>query len=583
MEDLVGKQLGQYRIEAKIGQGAMAAVFKAYQPNLDRFVAIKVMPPFLAAENPVFVTRFQREAKSIARLQHPNIVPVYDFGIEGDYSYIVMRYVAGAQTLYQTISAPLDRAPKFDTIFQIANALNYTHKHGVIHRDVKPSNILLDDGWALLSDFGVAKGSAFGTRVTGTGKNIGTPAYMSPEQARGHTVDHRTDIYALGLILYEMLTNALPHDSDTPLSILVKRTTETPVSPRTLNPAISKRIEQVILRSLAPDPDDRFSTAEQFATDLKAALAEQPYQSTSTRAPGNNATGVLSTTSISTNLNDISPAPVTEKSRAGLARIYWVTGAGIGIVLLALFLWGSNVFELTASEPVSEPTLPVIAIAPTSTETPTIVPSPTVTNTPIPPTHTPSSTPTPTLVPPTATPVATATPVVVVVIATASPTPSPEPSPTAAPATATPTLSPTATASLPVGTFTLLKPLSLDEPSYGPTSFEWTWNDVIPPDHGFEVRVWHQNESMAGAHNAVFDNQEGLIEQLGENRYRLALDITESAGVRGRSGEYLWTVALVKIDPAYADLGLQADAGRLLFEASGSSGGGGDPSTGTID
>jgi len=578
MEDLVGKQLGQYRIEARIGQGAMATVFKAYQPSLERYVAIKVMPPFLAAENPVFVTRFQREAKAIARLQHPNILPVYDFGVDGDYTYIVMRYVASVKTLSQIVSLPLDTAPDFDTIIQVANALAYSHKNGVIHRDVKPSNILLDDGWALLSDFGVAKASEFGTRLTATGKSIGTPAYMSPEQARGDAVDHRTDIFALGLILYEMLTNTLPHDAETPLSILVKRTTELPPPPRTINPAIPERIEQVIIRALAPDPDSRFSTAEQFAIALKAAIIEQPYLPPTTGSFDSNATGVLLTTPISTDVDDTKPATVAEKSQFGLSHLIWGIGAGISAILVVLFLWNSNVFNSTASQPTPEPSAPVIAIAPTSTETPTVPLSPTVTNTSIPPTLTPSPTSTPTPIPPTPTPAATATPAGVVVTATASPAPSSTPEPPAA----TPTLFPTATSSLPVGTFTLLKPLSLDEPSYGLTNFEWLWNDVVPSDYGFEIRVWREDESLAGAHDAVLDNQEGRIEQLGENRYRLTLDITQSGGVRERSGEYLWTVALVQISPSYADLGLQAEAGRLRFEAPGSGPDGGD-SPGGID
>jgi serine/threonine protein kinase len=578
MEDLVGKQLGQYRIEARIGQGAMATVFKAYQPSLERYVAIKVMPPFLAAENPVFVTRFQREAKAIARLQHPNILPVYDFGVDGDYTYIVMRYVASVKTLSQIVSLPLDTAPDFDTIIQVANALAYSHKNGVIHRDVKPSNILLDDGWALLSDFGVAKASEFGTRLTATGKSIGTPAYMSPEQARGDAVDHRTDIFALGLILYEMLTNTLPHDAETPLSILVKRTTELPPPPRTINPAIPERIEQVIIRALAPDPDSRFSTAEQFAIAVKAAIIEQPYRPPTTGSFDSNATGVLLTTPISTDVDDTKPATVAEKSQFGLSHLIWGIGAGISAILVVLFLWNSNVFNSTASQPTPEPSAPAIAIVPTSTETPTVPLSPTVTNTSIPPTLTPSPTSTPTPIPPTPTPAATATPAGVVVTATASPAPSSTPEPPAA----TPTLFPTATSSLPVGTFTLLKPLSLDEPSYGLTNFEWLWNDVVPSDYGFEIRVWREDESLAGAHDAVLDNQEGRIEQLGENRYRLTLDITQSGGVRERSGEYLWTVALVQISPSYADLGLQAEAGRLRFEAPGSGPDGGD-SPGGID
>jgi hypothetical protein len=284
------------------------------------------------------------------------------------------------------------------------------------------------------------------------------------------------------------------------------------------------------------------------------------------------------TTPISTDVDDTKPATVAEKSQFGLSHLIWGIGAGISAILVVLFLWNSNVFNSTASQPTPEPSAPAIAIAPTSTETPTVPLSPTVTNTSIPPTLTPSPTSTPTPIPPTPTPAATATPAGVVVTATASPAPSSTPEPPAA----TPTLFPTATSSLPVGTFTLLKPLSLDEPSYGLTNFEWLWNDVVPSDYGFEIRVWREDESLAGAHDAVLDNQEGRIEQLGENRYRLTLDITQSGGVRERSGEYLWTVALVQISPSYADLGLQAEAGRLRFEAPGSGPDGGD-SPGGID
>lgn len=569
MEELIGKELGQYQIEAKIGQGAMATVFKAYQSSLDRYVAIKVIPPSFAAENSVFAQRFQREAKSIARLHHPNILSVYDFGIDRDYSYIVMRYVAGAQTLSQVVYRPYGGSPNFELIIQVANALTYAHNHGVVHRDVKPSNVLLDDGWALLTDFGVAKVREFATRLTEVGKNVGTPAYMSPEQARGESVDHRTDIYALGLILYEMLTDTLPHDATTPLAILLKRTTEPPRPPRSINPAIPERVEQVIVQSLMTNPEDRFSTMEYFALALKAAVEEQPYQPPSIHGLQGKPNDILSTTPISINAVDSQPDVGGTTSPPRFRYFIWVVGAVISTIILILVLRGKNAFSSVASQQSPEQTAPVVALVPTSTDTPTFTPTLTATHTPVPPTNTPSPSPSPTLTH-TFEP---ATPIVLVVTATSTPTPTVRPSPTPGLPPATPTVSPTATPSLPIGTFTLLNPLSLDEPSYGLTNFEWEWNDAVPPDRGFEVRVWREGEPLAGAHDAVLDNQQGRIEQIGENRYRLTIDITRAAGVRERTGEYLWTVALVQISPEYADLGLLAEPRHLRFEASGGSAG----------
>jgi serine/threonine protein kinase len=179
MDELVGQDLGPYQILAKIGQGGMAPIFKAYQPSLDRYVAVKVLLPSFAAKSDAFVKRFQREAKSIARLHHPNILPVYDFGIDRDYYYIAMRYVEGAQTLSSIISHSPSHERIFDLMSQVANALAYAHKNGVIHRDVKPSNILLDEGWALLSDFGLAKVAEPTTELTDSG-NEEILGYLAP-------------------------------------------------------------------------------------------------------------------------------------------------------------------------------------------------------------------------------------------------------------------------------------------------------------------------------------------------------------------------------------------------------------------
>lgn len=279
MEELIGRTLGQYEIKEKIGEGGMAHVFKAYQPSLNRFVAVKVLS-LSVAEKKGFTERFQREAHSVAGLNHPNILPVYDFGVQDGYSYIVMRYVEHSTTLGHLIErgTPLDQLINYIT--QVADALNYAHEQGVIHRDVKPGNILIDGKWALLSDFGLVKinEAAAPNHLTSTGHSMGTPAYMSPEQVDGISVDHRTDIYALGIILYKILTGAIPHDAPTPIGILVKRKSE-PVPPlRQINPNISEGLEQVTLRALAMNPDKRYSSATNFAEALKKAQADPHYR-----------------------------------------------------------------------------------------------------------------------------------------------------------------------------------------------------------------------------------------------------------------------------------------------------------------
>ncbi|NJN92680.1 MAG: serine/threonine protein kinase [Anaerolineales bacterium] len=190
MDNLIGTTLGQYEIVEKIGQGGMALVFKAYQRALDRFVAIKVLSPALA-EEPGFAERFQREAQAVARLHHPNILQVYDFGLHNKSNYLVMRYVPNSITLGQLIRGGTPPHKLIEYILQVADALNYAHEQGIVHRDVKPSNILIDGKWALLSDFGLVKLSQSSSHLTTTGMGMGTPAYMSPEQVVGIGVDRR--------------------------------------------------------------------------------------------------------------------------------------------------------------------------------------------------------------------------------------------------------------------------------------------------------------------------------------------------------------------------------------------------------
>lgn len=277
LQALIGQTLGQYRIIEQIGEGGMAAVFKAYQPGLNREVALKVLPPYFAQKED-FVERFVREAQAIGNLHHPNILPVYDTGQDKGYSYIAMRYIPKARTLGDEMKSPLKTERIVELISQIGGALDQAHKAGIIHRDVKPSNILLDGQWALLSDFGLAKMVEGAPDLTGTGVGMGTPAYMSPEQGMGKKVDHRTDIYALGIILYEMLTGTVPHRAETPIATVMRRINEPLPLPRSINPNIPEAVERVLLRALATDPTQRFDSAGEMATALKEAVGPNPDQ-----------------------------------------------------------------------------------------------------------------------------------------------------------------------------------------------------------------------------------------------------------------------------------------------------------------
>ena len=271
MADLIGRTLGHCRVVEQIGSGGMATVYKAYQPGLDRYVAIKVLLP-VHAELAGFSERFRREARAIANLNHPNILPVYDFGQEGAYGFIVMRYVEGAHTLKEVMQAPLSLSQVVAIITQIAASLDHAHDRGVIHRDIKPSNVLMDGDWVLLTDFGLAKMTEASLQLTGSGVGVGTPAYMSPEQGQGIAVDRRTDIYSLGIILFEMLTGQIPHNAETPFAIVLKRVTEPLPLPRAINPDIPEAVERVILKTLSREPDDRYATAGEMAVALRCAV-----------------------------------------------------------------------------------------------------------------------------------------------------------------------------------------------------------------------------------------------------------------------------------------------------------------------
>ncbi len=272
MDELINHTLGGYQIIEQIGIGGMATVYKAYQSNMDRYVAIKVLPRQLA-EDPNFLARFDQEARTIARLENKNILPVYDYGTQDGYTYLVMRYVGHGTLKDLTAQGPLPLPTVVEFLEQIAEALQYAHDKGVIHRDVKTSNVLIDEHQqCYLTDFGIAKLAASSAHFTASGALIGTPAYMSPEQCSGIAIDHRSDLYSLGIVLYEMLTGAVPYQAETPVAIVLMHMQSPLPSPRQLNPNIPESVEQVVFRALAKSPEERYQSARDFAQALRQAL-----------------------------------------------------------------------------------------------------------------------------------------------------------------------------------------------------------------------------------------------------------------------------------------------------------------------
>ena len=271
MADLTGQRLGQYLILERISKGATSTVYKAYQEKLERYVAVKVLSPHFIDEEG-FLERFKQEARAVAQLDHPNILPVYDFDQVGDVVYIVMKYV-DTGTLKDLMGAPLDLRATLEIVTQVGLALGFAHRQGVIHRDVKPGNLLLGEGnWALLTDFGLAKIRVGNRKLTKSGIGLGTPDYMAPEQGLGLPVDGRADLYSLGCMLHEMVTGRVPFEADSGMAVVVKHITESPRPPREFNPRLPLAVEQVILRALEKDPSRRHQTAESMVADLARAI-----------------------------------------------------------------------------------------------------------------------------------------------------------------------------------------------------------------------------------------------------------------------------------------------------------------------
>jgi len=356
------QKIGRYEVIAELGRGGMATVYRAHDPSFDREVAVKVLPrEFL--HDPQFLGRFQREVKTIAQLEHPAIVPVYDVGEDDGMPFFVMRIMTGGSLSDWLKQGAFSVEDTARIIERLAKALAYAHKKGIVHRDLKPGNVLFDsNGDPFISDFGVAKLVESASSMTGSGI-IGTPAYMSPEQAQSGQVDGRSDIYALGAIVYEMLTGFQPYRADTPMGVVVKHITE-PV-PEILrdNPTLSPEVDQVIKKAMSKNPDERYSTAIELAKALnKAAFGVE----------GNVTDPTLSRTQVK--------APAV-----GSKRAIPVWGIGAGVLLILLMTGGFFLFR-------NKPVTPVVEASPTAE----ILPS----QTPIPATETLPATEAPVVLPP---------------------------------------------------------------------------------------------------------------------------------------------------------------------------------------
>jgi serine/threonine protein kinase len=278
MSELIGQTLGQYQITAVLGAGGMATVYRAHQLSIKRDVAIKVIQSKLA-RNPDFVKRFEREAQTVASLDHPHILKVFDFGQQGDLIYLVMELKTGGTLAELIASNQLSLDSIAVLLTQIASALDYAHLRGIIHRDLKPQNVLLDEqGNAVLNDFGIAKLiQPDYTSLTQTGAAMGTPAYMSPEQWHGHVIDARSDIYALGIMLYEMLAGQVPFRAETPASIMFAHLQQNPPLLRELRPTLPPYLDPVIQIALAKNPDERFQFARALADAFRDAINGKPF------------------------------------------------------------------------------------------------------------------------------------------------------------------------------------------------------------------------------------------------------------------------------------------------------------------
>jgi serine/threonine-protein kinase len=370
---------GKYKIERMVGKGGMGAVFLAHDLTLDREVAIKVLPPDIS-QDPKVIQRFQQEAKTAAKLDHTNIIPIYRVESEGGLNYFVMKYIAGTslEDVLEQKQAPLTADYIQRVLWEAACALGHAHQRGIVHRDVKPANIMFDhDGRVMLTDFGISKALQAASGFTGTGMIIGTPHYMAPEQAKGQQVDGRADQYSMGVVGYRMITGQLPFGGDSVHTILYKHIFEPAPRTSSIRQDMPPHLSEAISRALAKEPEQRYPTMEDFAT---AVWPEQPVAaptkggkgSTSTRRPPPRAKGGGSVTADTP--TEVTNAPTTPIPKSGIKVGGGGAGAkrsraGLFVGVAVVAVAGVGGYLALANKPAPPPVTPPTQTAPAPVET----------------------------------------------------------------------------------------------------------------------------------------------------------------------------------------------------------------------
>jgi serine/threonine-protein kinase len=517
MNTATGFQLdSKYIIQAELGRGGMGIVYRGFDTILQRPVAIKVLAPPLTQDAEA-VEHFRQEAVAAANLQHPNIVTIHAVGEVNGYYYIVMELLEGAPLDKWLVGrGPLPLAQAQHILRQLAGALDYAHQRQLVHRDVKPANVMLAaNGHATLMDFGLVRAAAGGD---GHSTGGGTPTYMAPEQILGAAVDCRADIYALGVILYEMVTGQALFARDAPLAVAYAHLTDAPRPPRQLRPDLPAPAEAVMLKALAKKPEDRFARAGELAAAFALACSNQwpaGFKQSPTPPPK----------------KQLTPAP--RPMRAGLPLPWLALLIVLLVAVMGGLAWalmrpsdagvlqpptviagGSSAAPNTLTAVTNDiKTAPPLVASPTSPATAPLAATNTLAPTP---THTPT--------------------------ARATPTP--------APATATSTTTSPPAAPL------LLEPAEGLQVT-GDTTFVWSWIGQLADNQAFEVHLWQ--DGTADHLTAA----EAAAQRAGGDRWQQAIDVSQTAAVRaGGPGAYWWTVAVVHIKP-YQPVGDEAPPRRL--------------------